>query len=301
MGATFNTPQPGNGGSEGDSAYLAKCKLAPLAPVRAVVDLDQSEYRVTAANGDDEAPPPIPPAKSSVLPKALIGVAVGVCLVAAVWAWRDDAGPPIQIEEATADITDVAIEARPTDLQERRLSALQADAVELPAADPPPPVVDRIPPSPPTVEAVDPPPLPAVGAVPATREVQPEDTSTAALIKPDDAPREAVKAAPADWTSEVVATEQSSERDGPGAVLLEAQQLFNAGRVEAARRLFQDLADSGNAEAAFALGTTYDPKTLAQQGLTNIAPDQEKALAWYRRAHRLAAAAAMPTNDGAGE
>lgn len=80
--------------------------------------------------------------------------------------------------------------------------------------------------------------------------------------------------------------------ESEASLLGEGQRLFENGRLEAARSLFKDLADAGLVEAAIALGSTYDPKSLAANGMTDIIPDPEKALFWYRRAHLLARSAA---------
>lgn len=48
-----------------------------------------------------------------------------------------------------------------------------------------------------------------------------------------------------------------------------------------ARRLFKRAADAGSAEAARALGSTFDPATIKQLGAVSVAPDIDSALQWY--------------------
>jgi len=73
------------------------------------------------------------------------------------------------------------------------------------------------------------------------------------------------------------------------------------GDVAAAREIFERAADAGLAEAALALGSTYDPVSLSRLGLTRPAPDPQYALKWYRRAHELAAAAGERQTQAARE
>ena len=52
------------------------------------------------------------------------------------------------------------------------------------------------------------------------------------------------------------------------------------GDIAAARLLFQRAAEGGNAQAATALGKTYDPKFVS----AGSPPDAAQALEWYRKA-----------------
>lgn len=73
--------------------------------------------------------------------------------------------------------------------------------------------------------------------------------------------------------------------------LAEAHAALARGDVEAARHLLRGLADLGNAEAALALGSTYDPVNIARSGLANAEADRAQAKRWYRRALELAQSA----------
>lgn len=75
----------------------------------------------------------------------------------------------------------------------------------------------------------------------------------------------------------------------PDAMLAEGQRLLRYGDVAGARAMFQRAAQLGSAQAALALGSTYDPHSIAETGLRTVVPDRVTAVGWYRRAHRLAA------------
>ena len=56
------------------------------------------------------------------------------------------------------------------------------------------------------------------------------------------------------------------------------------GNFASARLLFKRAADAGSAEAALALGSTYDPSVIKQLGAVSITPDIDGALKWYKTA-----------------
>ena len=56
------------------------------------------------------------------------------------------------------------------------------------------------------------------------------------------------------------------------------------GNFASARLLFKRAADAGSAEAALALGSTYDPSVIKQLGAVSITPDIDAALKWYETA-----------------
>jgi TPR repeat protein len=59
------------------------------------------------------------------------------------------------------------------------------------------------------------------------------------------------------------------------------------GDLIAARILFMRAANAGNAAAAIAMGSTYDPVVLADRGVRGLAPDLDKARSWYERAKEM--------------
>jgi TPR repeat protein len=59
------------------------------------------------------------------------------------------------------------------------------------------------------------------------------------------------------------------------------------GDISGARRLYGHAAEAGSGEAALAMGKTYDPLFLAENGVRGMQSDQAAAIAWYRRALAL--------------
>jgi hypothetical protein len=56
------------------------------------------------------------------------------------------------------------------------------------------------------------------------------------------------------------------------------------GDFPTARLLFKRAADAGSAEAALALGSTYDPSVIKQLGAVSVTADLDRALKWYETA-----------------
>jgi hypothetical protein len=62
---------------------------------------------------------------------------------------------------------------------------------------------------------------------------------------------------------------------------------FIIGDVIAARLAFRRAAESGDAQAALALGGTFDPLVLRSLGAVGVAADPAQALGWYQKAAEL--------------
>jgi hypothetical protein len=116
-------------------------------------------------------------------------------------------------------------------------------------------------------------------------------------------PKVASTGAPAKPTSEsAVAPLASGPVSGPALASGGATQLDNNevamfvtrgkeflkdGDLASARLLFQRAAAAGNAEAAFSLGTTFDPQFIGRMGVVGMEPDIARARQWYKRAAEL--------------
>jgi TPR repeat protein len=135
-----------------------------------------------------------------------------------------------------------------------------------------------------------------------------EKVSTLQQLEPPE-PEASEASTPDDWNTDIAATSPAPPQTGPeqsapfGPVIVAAddkslvgrgRQLMSKGQIEEARRLFQQAADEGRPEGALALGSTYDPVSLASIGLASTAADPNTARHWYRRAHELAAAPHNP-------
>jgi len=62
---------------------------------------------------------------------------------------------------------------------------------------------------------------------------------------------------------------------------------FKQGDVAGARAIFEFLAAKGDAEAAAAMGETFDPIVLQQLYIKGLTPDPAAAAAWYKKAQQL--------------
>jgi hypothetical protein len=77
------------------------------------------------------------------------------------------------------------------------------------------------------------------------------------------------------------------------AVLLNRGKAFlNDGDVVSARLVLRRAAEAGSAEAALALGASYDPLVIKQTGAVGVQSDAEQARQWYQRAAALGSNAA---------
>jgi len=67
-------------------------------------------------------------------------------------------------------------------------------------------------------------------------------------------------------------------------LIARSQQLVSEGDVGAARTLLQRAAEAGDARAALALGSTYDPIMLVILHARGVTADPFLARFWYRKA-----------------
>ena len=70
-------------------------------------------------------------------------------------------------------------------------------------------------------------------------------------------------------------------------MLKRGEDLLSVGDIAGARRVFQYLADAGNADGALAMGATFDARFLAEHSAIGVAADDAQARNWYRRAADL--------------
>jgi hypothetical protein len=165
-----------------------------------------------------------------------------------------------------------------------------------PAVPTPQPVV-AIPASPPAVAV--PTPQPAV-AIPAPQPAVAIPAPQPAVAVPAPQPAVAVPApkpavvVPAARTAAPMAapapspsTAASPDRDEVAALLTRARTYLSAGDVAAARLVLRRAAERDDAQAALALGGTYDPVVLRRLGIINFHSDPAQARDWYRKAAEL--------------
>jgi TPR repeat protein len=70
-------------------------------------------------------------------------------------------------------------------------------------------------------------------------------------------------------------------------LMKQGEQFIAAGDFVTARIAFQRAAEAGDANAAVAVGATYDPTAFAKLGAVGIGADVAKARSWYQKAEKL--------------
>jgi TPR repeat protein len=77
------------------------------------------------------------------------------------------------------------------------------------------------------------------------------------------------------------------DRNEVAALLARGRAYIVEGDVAAARLVLRRAVESGDAQAALALGGTYDPLVLKRLGVISFAADPAQAREWYRKAADL--------------
>jgi hypothetical protein len=75
--------------------------------------------------------------------------------------------------------------------------------------------------------------------------------------------------------------------DELATLMKRGEDFLKNGDIASARLILRRAANAGHAQAALALGVTFDPRFLAEQGVLGFAPDVAQARAWYERAAEL--------------
>jgi len=101
---------------------------------------------------------------------------------------------------------------------------------------------------------------------------------TGAIVQPDEP---GAQIPPASKATRVLDPEEIT------LLMKQGEQFIAAGDVVTARIVFQRAAEAGDANAAMALGATYDPTVLAKLGVAGLGADVEKARTWYQKAESL--------------
>ena len=119
-------------------------------------------------------------------------------------------------------------------------------------------------------------PAAPIAAVPPT----PTPAPTAAPVPPP-SPEPAASAPAPELSPDDVAT-----------LLKRGQQLAASGDIAAARLTLRPAAEAHNAQAALALGATYDPVVLSSLRIFGVTPDVAMARSWYEKAKAYGSAEA---------
>ena len=89
-----------------------------------------------------------------------------------------------------------------------------------------------------------------------------------------------------------VGSSQVLDADEIAALVKRGKDFANHGDLISARLLLRRAAEAGSAEAALALGETFDPVVFQRLHVIGIEPDAARAQKWYQRAAELGSAAA---------
>jgi hypothetical protein len=80
---------------------------------------------------------------------------------------------------------------------------------------------------------------------------------------------------------------QLIDPDELATLMKRGEDFLKNGDIASARLILRRAANAGHAQAALALGVTFDPRFLAEQGVLGFSPDVAQARAWYERAAEL--------------
>jgi TPR repeat protein len=82
------------------------------------------------------------------------------------------------------------------------------------------------------------------------------------------------------------------DRDEITMLVKRGKDFLTNGDLASARLLLQRAAEAGSADAAMALGATFDPLVIRRLGAIGAEPDAARARQWYQKAVALGAAGA---------
>lgn len=99
--------------------------------------------------------------------------------------------------------------------------------------------------------------------------------------------RPAAPGSPMPGSLAAVPTAAGPDREEIVALIARGQIYLANGDVVSARLVFRRAAEAGEAQAALALGGTYDPLVLKSLGVIGVAADAAQARSWYQKAAEL--------------
>jgi hypothetical protein len=129
-------------------------------------------------------------------------------------------------------------------------------------------------------------PLPVATETPVTAAVVP-------VAIPEATPKPTLpEPAPTADPSQPAAQPVTLAPDEIAMLVQRGKDLLTTGDISAARLLLRRAAEAGDAEAALALGSTFDPAVIAQLGAIGVKADAARAREWYEKAAALGSNAA---------
>jgi hypothetical protein len=267
------------------AAMVAAAVVFLFNPKQTIHKLAQADALAPASAVDDSAPASIE-SSGGVPTDVPAGVPAGVPALAVETSAGATAPPPIpqaQLAAATPpQLTQgkvvTAPPAKPDTTAEPTAPAQQIASLPPPSSSP-----ANIGPSP-APAANEPTPRP-VEANPAATEPKPAANPASPSAPTQTAP---VQATPQSAPKPVVGLDENEIN----TLIKRGKNLLNDGDFAAARVLFERAANAGSAEAALALGSTYDPNVIKRLGAIMVKPDIERARNWYQFAADRGSAAA---------
>jgi hypothetical protein len=127
------------------------------------------------------------------------------------------------------------------------------------------------------------PPFESSRSDPTKPESSKPELSKPELSKPEPAKPEPAKPEPTKPPPVV----QQLDPDEIATLIKRGEEFLKHGDVASARLFLRRAASAGNAQAALALGVTFDPAFLSQRGVLGFSPDAAQARAWYEKAAEL--------------
>ncbi len=202
----------------------------------------------------------------------------------------DDAAPsPVEPSRGVPTLTVETSAGETTPQMPQVAAAIPPQLGEQQAAAPPPQPEKPAEPAAPAQQLAS---LPAPNSSPADIRPSPVPTANEPAPRPTDAnpaaPPAPVQTAPPSVAKPEVVLDQN-EID---TLIRRGKNLLNDGDFAAARVLFERAANAGSADAALALGSTYDPNVIKRLGAIMVKPDVDKARKWYQLAAERGSAAA---------
>ena len=258
-------------------------RAATLPPVRGLPPVEANEGADSLLLNPDHLFPPRSPQRRGGVARGVVklmlasAVAAPTAYFIASWLQRADTSAPSDVITVTGPSDERIAEAPAAPKRSSSERAQIAD--EISGASQVEPEAART--------------IPPIAAVPATTvEVNtveaaaaPELLPSAPAVQPDPAP------------SIAVAASKSPPDAAPPKPLLSAQEigtlvergraLFDAGDLAAARLFFRRAANAGDAAAALAMGSTYDPDVLSKRFIRGTGANAEEARIWYEKAREL--------------
>jgi hypothetical protein len=260
------------------AAMVAAVVVFLFSPKQTVHKLAQVNALAPASTADDSAPASIESFRG-VPTDVPAGVPAGVPALAVETSAGATAPPPPQIPHAqlaaaTPQLTQgkvvTAPPAKPETPAEPTAPAQQIASLPAPGSSP---------------ANIGPSPAPAANE-PAARPVDANPAATDPKPAANPAPPAPVQAAP--QSAPAVGLDENEIN----TLIRRGKNLLNDGDFAAARVLFERAANAGSAEAALALGSTYDPNVIKRLGAIMVKPDIESARKWYQFAADRGSAAA---------